>query len=213
MSEEYKTVDEALAFIQQNLKAPKSRYNKFGKYNYRAQEDILEAVKPLLRNATLKIQDDMEAILDRVYLKAVVTLSLNGQSITAHAYAREAMAQSGMADAQITGSTSSYARKYALNGLFLIDDTQDADATNDHGKATEKQAPLNPMEKTGNKDFDKAVKNAIAEMQTITDEVSLIHFADTKIKGAKAAGATSDQIAMLEYQKESCLALLNDSGR
>lgn len=203
MSEDYKSVQEALAFIQQNLKAPKSRYNKFGKYNYRAQEDILEAVKPLLRNATLKIQDEMEVILDRVYLKAVVTLSLGDQSITAHAYAREALSQSGMADAQITGSTSSYARKYALNGLFLIDDTQDADATNDHGKGNDTPSQgAYPIDKSGNRSVDKWINNCVADLNACTNLDSLKSLFEVIKEHGYWDKSTQEQRDMVIQQKD-----------
>lgn len=137
-----------LSAIQQKLKAPKSNRNDFGKYNYRSCEDILEAVKPLLGECTLVISDTIEAIGGRVYVKATATISdLKGVSVSTTAYAREAEEKKGMDVAQITGAASSYARKYALNGLFAIDDTKDADATNEHDKQEPKgkqQAPTNP---------------------------------------------------------------------
>lgn len=121
---------EILNKIQKELKAPKNQYNAFGKYKYRSCEDILEAVKPLLNNATLVINDEMVVIGERYYIKATATLTEADKSISATAYAREPEEKKGMDSAQITGATSSYARKYALNGLFLIDDTKDSDATN-----------------------------------------------------------------------------------
>jgi len=121
---------EILKKIQKELKAPKNQYNAFGKYKYRSCEDILEAVKPLLNNATLVINDEMVVIGERYYIKATATLTEADKSISATAYAREPEEKKGMDSAQITGATSSYARKYALNGLFLIDDTKDSDATN-----------------------------------------------------------------------------------
>ena len=121
---------EILNKIQKELKAPKNQYNAFGKYKYRSCEDILEAVKPLLNNATLIINDEMVVIGERYYIKATATLTEADKSISATAYAREPEEKKGMDSAQITGATSSYARKYALNGLFLIDDTKDSDATN-----------------------------------------------------------------------------------
>jgi hypothetical protein len=129
--------------IQSELKAPKNQRNDFGKYNYRSCEDILEAVKPLcLRyNCTLTISDDIIEVGGRIYVKSTAAIMDNekGQSVTASAFAREADVQKGMSEPQITGSASSYARKYALNGLFCIDDTKDADATNKHEeKNTEK---------------------------------------------------------------------------
>lgn len=130
---------EKLANVQADLKAPKGQYNSFGKYNYRSCEDILEAVKPLLKanNLTLTIGDEIELIGDRYYIKAIATLSDNESKdvVINTAYAREAESKSGMDSSQITGTASSYARKYALNGLFLIDDTKDAD-TDEHAKQT-----------------------------------------------------------------------------
>lgn len=115
--------------IQHKLKAPKGRKNSFGNYKYRSCEDILEAVKPLLaeEECTLTLSDDMVAIGERIYVKAVATIRKGDESVTVTAYAREAETKKGMDDSQITGTASSYARKYALNGLFLIDDTKDAD--------------------------------------------------------------------------------------
>jgi hypothetical protein len=116
-----------LAEIQSKLKAPKNQYNNFGKYKYRSCEDILEAVKPLLGEAILTINDEIVLIGDRYYVKATATIREGKESVSTTAYAREAVTKKGMDEAQVTGATSSYARKYALNGLFLIDDTKDAD--------------------------------------------------------------------------------------
>ena len=120
---------EALIRIQSELKAPKSQYNSFGRYSYRNAEDILEAVKPLLSkySATMYITDEVVEVGSRIYVKSTVTLSDGKETITASAYAREPETRKGMDDSQITGATSSYARKYALNGLFAIDDTKDND--------------------------------------------------------------------------------------
>lgn len=125
-------INEKLLKIQIELKAPKGQYNSFGKYKYRSCEDILEAVKPLLQEnkCTLIIKDDMEQIGDRYYIKATAILAdteADNTIITNTAYAREEESKKGMDGSQITGTASSYARKYALNGLFLIDDTKDAD--------------------------------------------------------------------------------------
>jgi hypothetical protein len=122
-----KELNNALAKIQQGLKAPKNQINKFGGYNYRSCEDILEAVKPLLGKLTLTISDDMVNIGDRYYVKATARLTDGENLIETSALAREAEVKKGMDASQITGSASSYARKYALNGLFAIDDTKDAD--------------------------------------------------------------------------------------
>ena len=119
-----------LLMIQQGLKAPKGQYNSFGKYHYRSCEDILESVKPHLMEqaCTLVVSDEIVAIEGRFYIKATATLTNSqGGKVFATAYAREQDSKSGMDASQLTGSTSSYARKYALNGLFCIDDTKDAD--------------------------------------------------------------------------------------
>jgi len=119
-----------LAQIQKDLKAPKNQYNNFGKYSYRNAEDILEAVKPLLDDCVLTISDNVVVVGDRYYIKATAKLRCGTESFKTVAFAREAETKKGMDSSQITGSASSYARKYALNGLFCIDDTKDADSTN-----------------------------------------------------------------------------------
>lgn len=124
-----KDAADLLGCVQRKLKAPKSQYNKFGQYHYRNCEDILEAVKPLLPpSAYMTISDTIQMIGDRFYVVATATLHYKGATVSNTAYAREALTKKGMDESQITGATSSYARKYALNGLFLIDDTKDADA-------------------------------------------------------------------------------------
>lgn len=123
-------ISKALIAIQSELKAPKNQYNSFGKYKYRSAEDILEAVKPLLdkHNANLYMSDEIIAVADRIYLKTTATFTDgDGNTIQTSACARESLDKKGMDDSQITGTASSYARKYCLNGLFLIDDTKDAD--------------------------------------------------------------------------------------
>ena len=125
------SVHQKLLAVQSELKAPKGQYNTFGKYKYRSCEDILEAVKPILKqhNVTLMICDSLELVGARFYIKAtaVFTDTETGESVTNTALAREEETKKGMDGSQITGTASSYARKYCLNGLFLIDDTKDAD--------------------------------------------------------------------------------------
>lgn len=123
-----------LILIQSELKAPKSQYNSFGRYKFRSAEDILEALKPLLlkHECTLTIHDEMVMIGERVYVKAIAILGKGSATVQTTAFAREPEAKKGMDASQVTGAASSYARKYALNGMFLIDDTKDADATNKH---------------------------------------------------------------------------------
>jgi hypothetical protein len=128
-----------LATIQQKLKAPKGQMNKFGGYKYRSCEDILEAIKPLLGDLVLTISDDIVEVGGRVYVKATVSLSSGSGNVSTTAFARESETKKGMDESQITGAASSYARKYALNGLFCIDDTKDADATNEHDKPSLKE--------------------------------------------------------------------------
>lgn len=124
-----KELNKKLTAIQQELKAPKNQFNNFGKYNYRSCEDILEGVKPLLKKheLTLRIDDSIIQIGERYYVQATAILSDGENAIVTKASAREADKKSGMDASQITGAASSYARKYALNGLFAIDDTKDAD--------------------------------------------------------------------------------------
>lgn len=150
---ENKNIFEKLLYIQQNLKVPKGQYNSFGKYKYRACEDILEAVKPLLvaTGTTLVIGDELLMIGDRYYVKATADLIdiETKERIVNTAYAREEEVKKGMDGSQITGSSSSYARKYALNGLFSIDDTKDSDYTNDGTEpARDSQKTAKPKGKT-----------------------------------------------------------------
>lgn len=133
--------------VQTELKAPKGQYNSFGKYAYRSCEDILEALKPLLdrEQLVLILSDSMEVVGDRVYVKATATLTNaedESQVITTSAFAREEESKKGMDGSQVTGASSSYARKYCLNGLFNIDDNKDSDATNtgDNSSATVEMA-------------------------------------------------------------------------
>jgi hypothetical protein len=137
-----KNVYMKLVEVQSKLKAPKSQFNKFGNYAYRNCEDILEALKPLLNEvkAIINISDDVVLVGERYYIKATVKFicAESGEVIEASAMAREEENKKGMDSSQLTGSTSSYARKYALNGLFAIDDTKDSDTTNTHNKDTSK---------------------------------------------------------------------------
>ena len=124
--------------VQSKLKAPKNQYNSFGKYSYRSCEDILEGLKPLLNEveAIITLNDEVVNIGERFYIKAIATFIdiATGEKVEVSALAREDETKKGMDLAQVTGSVSSYARKYALNGLFAIDDTKDSDSTNKHDK-------------------------------------------------------------------------------
>lgn len=157
-----------LGQIQKQLHAPKSNYNEFGRYKFRSCEDILEAVKKVLdENESVTISDEIVLVGDRYYIKATVTLRLADTVETATAYAREPLNKKGADESQVTGATSSYARKYALNGLFAIDDTKDADSTNDHGQGEKKQStqPAPPSEKQ-----IKFIKDLNAKHKVMSDE-------------------------------------------
>lgn len=143
---------QSLNYIQSNLKAPKGQFNSFGKYHYRSCEDILEGVKPHLKetNTCLVISDEIVTIGDHNYIKATATLyGADGGAVANSAFAKEPLDKKGMDPSQITGATSSYARKYALNGLFCIDDTKDADTdaytANTTKTKTQQKAPT-PVE-------------------------------------------------------------------
>ena len=154
------TIYEKLMSIQQELKAPKGQYNAFGKYSYRSCEDIVEAVKPLAGKvkAVLTITDRVELVGERYYIIATATLmdAETGEKISVTSQAREEDSKKGMHAAQVSGAASSYARKYALNGLFAIDDTKDSDATNT-GAATQKPQRTSP---TLCKDCGVEIRNA-----------------------------------------------------
>lgn len=158
------TLVEKIIKVQSTLKAPKNQRNNFGNYNYRSCEDILEAVKPLLaeNGLILTISDDMVMLGNRFYVKAEATITDGENKITNTAFAREEEIKKGMDASQITGAASSYARKYALNGLFCIDDTKDADATNDHGK--QEKTPAKQKEKGSETNFnDELVKKHVSQ--------------------------------------------------
>lgn len=157
------------------LKAPKGQFNEFGKYKYRSCEDILEAVKPLCvkNNVLLTITDDIVLIGDRFYVKATATVTnLDGVCVSASALAREEDTKKGMDGSQVTGASSSYARKYALNGLFCIDDTKDADATNTHGKEQQSQQPTPAPQPTPTATYDMAI-NALKACTTAAETIQV----------------------------------------
>lgn len=138
-----KTLQQKLIEIQAELKAPKSQFNKFGGYNYRNCEDILEAVKPLCakHDVVPLLSDEIVMIGERYYVKSIAKITDGKDEITTTAFARESFDKKGMDESQITGSASSYARKYALNGLFCIDDTKDADFMDNSQNKKQASAP------------------------------------------------------------------------
>lgn len=143
-----KEITKALGQIQAELKAPKDAYNAFAKFNYRSAESILEAVKPLLHKheAILLLSDEIREVGGRIYIQATATFKIGAEEIKVTAWAREEESKKGMDSAQVTGSTSSYARKYSLNGLFCIDDTKDADSMDNASSSsgTTKKPPSTP---------------------------------------------------------------------
>lgn len=185
---------EKLMSIQSKLKAPKGQYNSFGKYNYRSCEDILEGVKEHLKEskAILLLNDTVEQVGERIYIKATATLvdTEKGDKIEVSAYAREDETKKGMDLSQVTGSTSSYARKYALNGLFCIDDTKDSDATNTHGKTS--------TEATGAKQGNKGT-NSLTDDKQPSNSTLCCEKCSKEIKENVAMFSTS------KYGKKLCI--------
>lgn len=166
--------------IQSLLKAPKDQYNKFGNYKYRNCEDILVAVKPLLfsQSCTLTISDEIVMIGTRYYVRATATIkNANGETETTTAYAREDESKKGMDASQITGSTSSYARKYALNGLFCIDDTKDSDSLNNeclsNNQLEKDNRKLLPKEKFNDEDLMKWIYQKLEKAKSENKRLSL----------------------------------------
>ena len=148
MADKTNSLKSKLMHIQTELKAPKNLYNSFGKYHYRNAEGIQEALKPFEKEygVIVTLSDEIVEVGGRVYVKATATITDAEESISVTAYAREALDKKGMDDAQVTGATSSYARKYALNGLFLLDDTKDVDT--EEYQSAGKQAPSRPAPKS-----------------------------------------------------------------
>lgn len=192
-----KQVYAALMAVQRDLKAPKNQNNTFGKYKYRSAEDIIEAVKPLLNanGLVLRMEDSVELVGNRYYIKATVSVIdvANGDEITTTAMAREPEDKKGMDSSQVTGTASSYARKYALNGLFAIDDTKDAD-TDEYQRQTrlaqKPQGAPNVQQGAAAGNSDELYKKALF---SLTDAI-------------KAAGVTSAEaiaVAEAKYGKSS----------
>lgn len=153
-----KELIERLAVVQKDLKAPKTQDNKFGNYKYRSCEDILEGLKLVLDGLVVTICDDVVMVGDRIYIKATASVTDGIDTISNSAFARESLTKKGMDDSQITGTASSYARKYALNGLFMIDDTKDADSMdNSKSSAADDQA------------WVQAIKSGLNKLEDIND--------------------------------------------
>lgn len=195
MAEKKEKMLNELVYIQSNLKAPKDNYNSFGKYKYRTAEAILEAVKPLLAevNCTLTISDDIIVVGNRIYVKATATFKTSKGEITqTTAFAREAETKPGMDVSQVTGSASSYSRKYALNGLFCIDDNKDADALNTSKEYTQ-PATAQPQQAEDINHVLAEISSCATtgELKAIWAKYPLMH-SDAKFTGAMTA--RKDQI-------------------
>lgn len=158
-----------LAEIQAKLKAPKGQFNSFGKYHYRSAEDILEAVKKVVNpmGFSVILTDNVKEIGGRIYVEAIASLFNGELEYSATGLAREEETKKGMDGSQITGAASSYARKYALNGLFAIDDTKDSDATNDHGKSQESKVSQAKGSIPAPTQFDIEFKELIADVKGV----------------------------------------------
>ena len=183
-------IQSKLLAVQSELKAPKGQFNSFGKYKYRSCEDILEAVKPLLvkHGLTITISDKIEEYGGRVYVMSTVTaFDYDGNAHSVSAYAREEETKKGMDASQVTGATSSYARKYALNGMFLIDDTKDSDATNTHGNEPAQSHGRVPV-------GGAAARDAIAEEESKQEPMSMMDKAVAYLKSATDRKTAYDSV-------------------
>lgn len=197
---------EKLGIIQSKLKAPKGQYNSFGKYKYRSCEDILEAVKPLLveTKTVLCITDQMEVVGDRIYVRAETHLKDaedSSSEIVTVAYAREEESKKGMDSSQVTGAASSYARKYALNGLFCIDDNKDSDSTNTGEK-----------EKTSGRKAEPAKETEMISSETIMSIKNIIDkYPEAKLTDQiKARFRVNDIKSLTKEKGQKCLKMLID---
>jgi len=182
--------------IQQTLKAPKDKYNSFGKYKYRSCESILEAVKPLLGESTLTLTDEIVEVGGRIYVKAIAKFVDEKETIVT-AFAREPAEKKGMDESQITGTASSYARKYALNGLFLIDDTKDADTDEFHNVTNKNEEPKLEEEDNLNEPISATMQKRISEIiklnKTEEQSISLATELYKEFKVKKLAELTNSQ--------------------
>lgn len=193
-----------LAEIQRTLNAPKNHYNSFGKYKYRSCEDILEGVKPLLNGLFLSISDEVVMIGDRYYVKATATITDGDASHTSTALAREEESKKGMDSAQVTGATSSYARKYCLNGLFGIDDSKDAD-TDEHKNQQQTAKPQQQSKpKPSPQDVLKAFTEAAGKKATLAELQEAFKKAWTMLEGTAEQATARDvyEIRKSELQEQ-----------
>lgn len=210
---------EKLMHIQNELKAPKNQFNSFGKYHYRSCEDILEGLKPLLDKykVILIIADEIVQIGERYYVKSIATLQDTESKDFIHtaAYAREDEKKTGMDLSQLTGSTSSYARKYALNGLFAIDDTKDSDATNDHDKEDKKRPNKKPTDKKEDEDKKALDDNSIATEKQLNYLYKLVkekNYTDGIKSYIKQAYDKENSTELTKKEASELIEMLNQMG-
>lgn len=215
---EGKAIYAALMAVQRDLKAPKSNRNSFGKYNYRSAEDILEAVKPLLNDngLVLLLNDSIEQVGDRYYVKATAKLIdvATGDSIENAAFAREPVDKKGADQSQVTGASSSYARKYAMNGLFAIDDTKDAD-TDEYRQETSSRAAggrsgsgAGTYSRNGGNGAQTGTQ-AAREANDEYDKRNLLHRITEEMKRTSASSAEVSAITQAKYGKSGA-KLMNE---
>ena len=222
---EGKPIFAALMAVQAELKAPKNQHNSFGKYDYRSAEDIIEAVKPLLKEngLFLNMSDEVVLVGDRYYIKATVKVVdvVTGESVQTSALAREAAQKKGMDESQVTGTASSYARKYALNGLFAIDDNRDAD-TDEYARQTSQSAAgarsqrnAYPSKGSANDDLRSKAMHALSkEMQRVGasgEEVSAL--CGVKFGKTNSRDLSTGELSKLAANLEAWIAEQMSGGK
>ena len=206
-----KEIAKVLSKIQKELKVPKGQMNSFGGYKYRSCEDIVEAVKQILPDGVyLHLSDDIVNIGDRYYVRATAKLCAEEDYVSAIAYAREPLEKKGMDASQITGATSSYARKYALNGLFGIDDTKDAD-TQDN---TPKSAPATSYTpRPATKPVKMGYEAALEEITKANDSDKLMELGDRIVASKKLTGEEKDKLRTVLNTRLDSLMDINQEVR
>ncbi|EKM0529470.1 ERF family protein [Cronobacter turicensis] len=197
-----------LAKIQAELNAPKNQYNSFGGYSYRSCEDILNAVKPLLDGLFLSITDDVIQLGERYYIRATATITDGENSHSASALAREAITKKGMDDAQVTGATSSYARKYCLNGLFGIDDAKDPD-TDEHARQNGQQQRNGNQQRNGAQQHGQGGNQQPRQQQRQQQKPELTP-SEVYTTFVKVAGETTDRARLDTVYKRAWKACAGD---
>ena len=189
-----------LARVQQELKVPKKHFNKFGDFHYRSCEDILEAIKPLLGEYAIVFQDDIEIIVERYYIKSTATLINGDQTVSTSAYAREPLNKTKMDEAQVTGASSSYARKYTLNALFAIDDAQDADTQKPEVKKAKKVISDQDM---------KAIADLLGDITNAKNQEQLEEVGEQIKQQAEDKKVSANQLTILRKTYDSKMKKLD----